>query len=264
MGLLRQALKPCYLFWKYPEYRAYLRVQRVCRKASNRSVTVWLNGFVIEGNDGPSLLHQYEEIIRRKSFDFTTSTEQPVIYCCGANIGLEVMHLEQLYPQAKIKAYEPDIELFSVLISNIERNESKAVAVNAAVYTSAGQLQFASDGKLGGKLGEGLASVQTIRLRDELAKETHIDLLIMDIEGCETEVLKDCSDQLSKVGSIFVEWHSDQNKVQSLQEVLQLLQSAGFRYRLNNNLGEAPFLNPVVENGFDAMVEIYATRAPKA
>ncbi len=264
MGILRQILKPLYYYWKDPDYRAYLRVQQSCRNQKGKPVTIWLDGYVIEGNEGPSLLHQYEEIIQRRSFDFVSKNNSPVIICCGANIGLEILHLEQMYPDARIKAYEADPVLYSVLKSNIERNESKAEAVNCAIHTQNGTVKFTPDGKLGGKIGAGTLEVKSVRLRDILAAEHHIDLLIMDVEGCETDVLRDCADQLTKVDSIFVEWHSDENSPQTLSELLNILQTAGFRYRLNNNLGSAPFMNPVVENGFDAMVEIYASRVHKS
>lgn len=260
MGLLRQMLKPLYKYLREPEYRAYLRVQKDCRHKQGRHVTIWLDGFVVEGNDGPSLLHQYEEIVQRKSFDFKPKNQSPVIYCCGANIGLEVLHLEQLFPDARIKAYEPDPDLFAVLKSNIERNESRAEALNVALSNSNGTLSFQPDGKLGGKIGSGPLEVECRRLRDILAEEQHIDLLIMDIEGAENDVLPDCADQLSKVDTLFVEWHSAENSEQELSAILDLLKKSGFRYRLNNNLGSEPFVNAVSENGFDAMVEIYATR----
>lgn len=260
MGLFRQMLKPLYRYLREPAYRAYLRVQSGSRYRKGKHVTIWLDGYVIEGNDGPALLHQYEEIVRRRSFDFSPATSSPVIYCCGANIGLEVLHLEKLCPGARIKAFEPDPALFAVLKSNVERNESRAELFNAAVHTSDGTIAFNPDGKLGGKTGTGPVQVKTLALRELLADEHFVDLLLMDIEGAETKVLNDCADQLNKVGAIFVEWHSDENKPQDLHELLALLSSKGFRYRLNNNLGEAPFLNRITENGFDAMVEIYATR----
>ncbi len=260
MGLLRQMLKPLYKYLREPEYRAYLRVQQDCRHKEGKHATIWLNGFVVEGNDGPSLLHQYEEIIQRRSFDFKPKNESPVIYCCGANIGLEVLHLEQIYPNARIKAFEPDPELFAVLKSNIERNDSRAEAFNVALSTANGKLSFQPDGKLGGKIGSGPLEVEAKRLRDIMAEEQSIDLLIMDIEGAENLVLPDCADQLSKVDTLFVEWHSAENSDQELSVILELLKKSGFRYRLNNNLGNEPFVNAVSENGFDAMVEIYATR----
>lgn len=260
MGLIRQMLKPLYRYLREPEYRAYLRVQKHCRHKSGKHVTIWLDGYVVEGNDGPALLHQYEEIVQRRSFDFKAKNESPVIYCCGANIGLEVLHLERLHPGARIKAYEPDPQLFAVLKSNIERNESRAEAFNIALSNSNGKLSFQPDGKLGGKIGSGPLVVEAKRLRDILAEEQHIDVLIMDIEGAENVVLPDCADQLSKVDMLFVEWHSPENSRQELNVILDLLTKSGFRYRLNNNSGTAPFVNAVSENGFDAMVEIYATR----
>lgn len=253
-------LKPLYRYLREPEYRAYLRVQKGCRHQQGKHVTIFLDGYVIEGSDGPSLLHQYEEIVLRKSFDFKPGSEAPVIYCCGANIGLEVLHLESLFPDAKIKAFEPDPDLFALLQSNIERNDSRAEAFNVALHTSDGTMKFQPDGKLGGKLGFGPAEVECRRLKTLLAGEKRIDLLIMDIEGAENTVLPDCTDQLYKVENLFVEWHSPEKTVQELSELLNLLKQSGFRYRLNNNLGTEPFGNPVTENGFDAMVEIYATR----
>lgn len=260
MGLLRQMLKPLYRYLREPEYRAYLRVQKSCRHAVGKHVTIWLDGYVVEGNDGPALLHQYEEIILRKSFDFKPQTEAPVIFCCGANIGLEVLHLESLFPNAKIKAFEPDPDLFAVLQSNIERNDSRAEGHNCAVYINDGKLKFQPDGRLGGKVGFGPTEVECTRLKNLIAEEKRVDLLIMDIEGAENSVLADCADQLYKVETLFVEWHSSEKAPQELSELLNLLKQSGFRYRLNNNLGNEPFVNPVTENGFDAMVEIYATR----
>lgn len=261
MELIRQAVKPIFQYFRDREYREYLQVKRKCRGKEGKHVTVTINGCLIEGNDGPSLLYQYEEIIRRKSFDFKTGNNSPVIYCCGANIGIEVVKLAQQFPSAKIKAFEPDAELFSLLKKNVEHNRLSVELYNAALSTSEGTTAFLRDGKLGGKIGSGNAEVKTIRLRDLLMKENSIDLLIMDIEGAENSVVPDCEDQVHKVKHFFVEWHGNAENAQDLDKILQLLNRAGFRYRLNNNLGPAPFLHLEPENGFDAMVEIYAIRS---
>lgn len=260
MEIFRQVFKPIFQFFRDPEYREYLQVKRKCRGKEVKHVTATIGGCLIEGNDGPSLLYQYEEIIRRKSFDFKTSTNAPVIYCCGANIGIEVVKLAQQFPKAKIKAFEPDTELFSLLSKNVTQNGFTVELFNAALSTSGGTTTFHRDGKLGGKIGSGNAEVKTIRLRDLLMKEDAIDLLIMDIEGTENAVVPDCEDQLHKVKHFFLEWHGTEGNAQNLDQILQLLNRSGFRYRLNNNLGLAPFLHVEPENGFDAMVEIYAIR----
>lgn len=263
MALLRQIFKPLYLYFTDSDYRCWLRVKSECASKKEKSVTIFFEGYVAEGNNGESYLYQYEEIIRRKCYDFNPDNNSPVIWVCGANIGLEVLHFKSKYAGARIRAYEPDPQLHAILKSNIDRNEFNAEAINAAVSDFNGEITFAADGKLGGKTGAGTMKVKAVRLKDELSVVQNIDLLIMDIEGAESSVLADCRNELSKVKNLFVEWHSSENEKQNLPELLQLLSDCGFRYRLNNNLGVSPFENPVTENGFDAMVEIYAVRTSK-
>lgn len=263
MALLRQIFKPLYLYFTDPDYRCWLRVKKECATNRDRSITIFFEGYVAEGNNGDAFLNQYEEIIRRKSYDFKPDNNAPVIWVCGANIGLEVLHFSSRYSGARIRAYEPDPQLYSILKSNIDRNDFTAEAFNAAVSDFNGEIAFAADGKLGGKTGTGSKKVKAVRLKEELITAQSIDLLIMDIEGAESAVLSDCRNELSKVKNLFVEWHSPENEKQNLPELLQLLSDCGFRYRLNNNLGVSPFENPVTENGFDAMVEIYAVRTSK-
>lgn len=261
MELLRQIIKPIYLYFTDGEYRCWIRVKRECKSKRSNPVEIFFEGYVAEGNNGEALFHQYEEIIRRKCYDFKSTSDSPVIWICGANIGLEMLHFNSRYASAKITAYEADGELYKVLKSNAERNEINAELINAAVADYNGEISFQSDGKLGGKTGAGTQKVKAVRLKDELKNAPSIDLLIIDIEGAEFAVLNDCRNELSKVKSLFVEWHSPLNEEQNLPALLQLLTDAGFRYRLNNNLGNSPFENPVIENGFDAMVEIYAVRS---
>lgn len=261
MELFRQVLKPLLQYFRDPDYREYLQVKRKCRGKEGKQVVVKIDTCRIEGNDGPSLLYQYEEIIRRKSFDINTRNNSPVIYCCGANIGIEVTRLARQFPNAIIKAFEPDAELFSLLKSNTNRNGLRVELYNAALSTADGTVSFQPDGKLGGKIGSGNREVKTIRLRELIAKEESIDLLIMDIEGAENAVVPDIEDQLYKVKHFFLEWHGAMGNEQNLDRILQLLNRNGFRYRLNNNLGVAPFQHVEPENGFDAMVEIYAIRS---
>jgi FkbM family methyltransferase len=263
LALLRQIFKPLYLYFTDADYRCWLRVKKECASKKEKSVTVFFEGYLAEGNNGESFLHQYEEIIRRKSYDFNPDNNSPVIWICGANIGLEVLHFNSKYADARIRAYEPDPQLHSILKSNIDRNDFKAQAINAAVSDFNGEIPFAADGKLGGKTGIGSMNVKAVRLKEELSGVQSIDLLIMDIEGAESSVLADCRNEICKVKNLFVEWHSPVNEKQNLSQLLQLLSDCGFHYRLNNNLGVSPFLNPVTENGFDAMVEIYAVRTSK-
>lgn len=260
--MLRELLKLIRNYFRDGEYREWLRVKSACRKAgAGNPVSVNVSGFTLKGNNASSFQHLYEEIFREKAFDTEFKTETPVIFCCGANIGLEIFFFKKNYPKSRIIAFEADSEIAAVLNENIAANSITGVEVHtAAAWISNGEISFESDGALGGKTGIGKAKIPALRLADLLAKETKIDLLLMDIEGAETAVLSDCRNELAKVEKLFVEWHGPATEKQNLPEILQLLNNSGFRYRLHNKSGKAPFRNRIIENGFDAMVEIYAER----
>jgi FkbM family methyltransferase len=259
--LFREMLKPARDYMRDNGYREWLRVKSACRKAGNGPVTVNVAGFEISGPNASALLHQYEEIFRKHSFDIPFDRQAPEILICGANIGIEIFYFKSLYPEARIHAYEADPEIAGILAENVKRNKLEHVeTISAAVWTGNGTLAFQPDGHLGGRAGFGSLQVPSVRLSDILKKISWIDLLTVDIEGSELAVLRDCKDQLAHVDHLFVEWHGHENQQQELNELLLLLNNAGFRYRLNNNLPRAPFKNRLVESGFDAMVEIYCSR----
>lgn len=65
----------------------------------------------------------------------------------------------------------------------------------------------------------------------------------MDIEGAETEVLKDCENSLKNVNNIFIEYHSFIDKEQNLDLVLSILAKNGFRYFVKSAVhNKYPFL----------------------
>ncbi|MEO5644194.1 MAG: FkbM family methyltransferase [Bacteroidia bacterium] len=262
LQLFREIFKPAVSYLGKAAYREYIAVKTACRgKNAGEPITLNIAGFTVSGPDARSFLHQYEEIFVRRTFEVDFKKAAPVIFCCGANIGLEIFFFKKQYPACKIKAFEADPEISKVLSENVSRNKLEHVEViAAAAWDEDGNVTFEADGALGGKAGTGSAEVPAVRLAYQLNLEAHIDLLIIDIEGAEIAVLKDCREQLSRVDRLFVEWHGAVNDKQNLGELLELLTSCGFRYRLNNNLPEAPFVHRIIEGGFDSMVEIYAEK----
>lgn len=260
--MFREIVKLIRNYFRDPSFREWLRVKSACRRAGNgHPVSVKIDGFMLKGNDASSFQHLYEEIYREKAFDTGFKSASPLIYCCGANIGLEIFFIKKQYPQCRIVAFEADPEIAGILNENIAVNAMTGIEVHAAAaWISNGEISFQADGALGGKTGIGKTTVPALRLSEILAKETKIDLLLMDIEGAETVVLSDCKNELPKIEKLFVEWHGPANEKQNLPEILQLLNDSGFRYRLYNKPGKAPFRKRIIENGFDAMVEIYAEK----
>lgn len=262
LQLFREIFKPAAFYLGKADYREWIAVKSACRnKNAGEPVTIKIGKYKVSGNDAPSFLHQYEEIFVNRAFDIEFRKKDPVIFCCGANIGLELFFFKKKYPGCRIIAFEADPEIAGVLRKNAAQNKLEQVTIHAAaVWTENGEINFEPDGALGGKAGSGKQNIPSERLAFCLNREEKIDLLIMDIEGAELPVLTDCREQLSKVENLFVEWHGKSGEEQNLDELLKLLNSCGFRYRLNNKLPAAPFIHRIVENGFDSMVEIYCTK----
>ncbi|MBI3509855.1 MAG: FkbM family methyltransferase [Bacteroidetes bacterium] len=262
MQLIREILKPAFRYMRDRNFREYLRVKNKCRNVkAGKNISLRVMGYHLETNHAAAFLHQYETIVRDHAFDFVNENNSPLIYSIGTNIGLEIFYLRKKYPAAKIRAFEADKNYAELLKKNLAANSITGVEViTAAVWIEKGTVSFRPDGALGGKINTGSEKIPSVRLRDEINGEKKIDLLIMDIEGAELKVLEDCSDVLHQIENIFVEWHGERGERQQLPRLLELLSAAHFHCRFNNNIASSPFRNTPVENGFDSMLEIFATR----
>jgi hypothetical protein len=74
-------------------------------------------------------------------------------------------------------------------------------------------------------------------------------------------VLRDCRDRLARIARIFVEYHSVPDQPQCLQDLLEILWGAGFRYFLKDaNPIRHPFLVEERRKVFDLQLNIFAYR----
>lgn len=218
--------------------------------------------------DPASFVFMYLDIFINESYKFEINKTEPLIIDCGANIGLSVLYFKTLYPDATIKAFEPDVKIFKVLEENCNKFSLKKVELfNKGVWINNEEVSFLSDGADGGKItnesdSNKLDKIEMVRLKDVLEKEIEIDLLKIDIEGSEVEVISDCSESLQGVKFLFVEYHSSVGEEQRLDDLLGVLKKAGFRYYINsvNYTPKNYFLNRTSNNGFDLQLNIYACR----
>ncbi len=250
-----------YAFFKNIPFRFLLLLfvarHRICS-------TVW-QGRKIKIPDSASFLSACEEIIVQGIYNFRAKSEQPVILDCGANVGVSLIFFKQKYPKAQITAFEPDPEIANFLEYNLQQFGFQDITVfRKAVWTSETELRFETDGADGGRITEKTdaktKTISTVRLRDFLEKP--IDFLKIDIEGAEYEVLKDIADRLLQVQNIFVEYHSFTNQPQHLDEILQILSQAGFRYYMQNSGIQSitPFTQIRTMQGMDLQINISAYR----
>ena len=250
-------------------YRTYVtltsRLKRVPRFAERR---VTVDGWRLVVPDTASFLSAYREIFVERSYAFRARTAEPHIVDLGANIGLSVLFFKQLYPAARIDAFEADPAIYRYLEQNVHGNGYGDVRLfNKAAWHTNTTLQFRSEGADGGRLasgaGDDLITVEAVDVAQFIG-DRPIDLLKMDIEGAEVEVLLGCRERLHAIEHLFVEYHSLKGERQRLDELLGALRGAGFRYHIHSMLeASSPLVNTVEIAGYDMLLNIFAWREPR-
>lgn len=230
-----------------------------------KSRTTFLNN-EIEFVDSVTYLYGINEIFKTNIYKFNCNTNEPLIIDCGANIGLSLIYFKQLFPNAKIKAYEPDPNIFETLAFNVKSFGFNHVEVfQKAIWKQNETLQFKQEGGFSGRIpmandSQNLIQVDAISLVDIIANH-HIDFLKIDIEGAEYEVLKSCKDNLQNVKHIFIEYHSHQDEKQTLHEILEIIKYQGFRYHIQEAfIRKKPFVDQNTMLGMDLQLNIFGTR----
>lgn len=216
--------------------------------------------------DTASFVWQFKDIFVDELYAFAPrDSEPPVIYDCGANIGMSVLYFKRLFPNSRITAFEADPQLAAVCTENLKMNNTLmgVTVVPKAVWVDAAGVSFATDGADGGTIHDSGAAhtIESVRLREYLIQEPHIDMLKIDIEGAEVAVLSDCADALAHVDHLFVEYHAWVHEPQQLSKLLAVLEGAGFRYTITHLHGQTrPFMQQIQEVGMDVQLNIFARR----
>jgi FkbM family methyltransferase len=211
------------------------------------------------------LLHGLQEIFIDQIYKQELSSK-PFIIDCGANIGLSVIYMKRLYPNARIIAFEPDEKNFQLLKKNVESFGYEDVETRQeAVWTEDTNLQFASEGSMSSRIetesSKDAISVRAIRLRDILNEP--VDFLKIDIEGAEFEVLKDVADRLQHVQHLFLEYHGSFAQNDELAQLFKILAEQGFSYYIKEATSVYKYpLNPEKTPGmsYDIQLNIFCLR----
>ena len=104
------------------------------------------------------VLKTYQEIFVEEIYKFESNKSHPVIFDCGANIGISTIYFKTIYPNAIVHAFEPDANLFEILpsINSLKDKHIAADAVSGAVWaTVQTQLKIFVESILGLKVDKG-------------------------------------------------------------------------------------------------------------
>jgi FkbM family methyltransferase len=210
------------------------------------------------------VLHTYKEIFENEIYRFASDSNIPVIIDCGANIGLSVIYFKLLYPDSTVIAFEPDNNNFELLKKNIDSNNFGNVELyKKAVWIKDGTISFEASESEASRINEEKADdaalVKCIKLVSFLSRYQKIDFLKMDIEGAEDKVIDDCSDVLSNIQNMFIEYHGKTTETEKLTKMLSLFEEKGFRVYIKNAADELkhPFIEKETPYQYDVQLNIF-------
>lgn len=195
-----------------------------------------------------------------------TFKRSPYIIDCGANIGLSVIYLKQIAPDAKIIAFEPDKINFRLLNSNLKTQGITDVDTRmAAVWTENTVLKFSNNGNMSSKIGSNdigqTTDVEAVRLLDFMDRE--IDFLKMDIEGAEFKVLNDIHSKFPLIKNMFIEYHGTFANIKELNQIFSWIEQYGFSFYIKEaaDIFPHPFEKNIRNtNDFDIQLNIFCSR----
>lgn len=196
-------------------------------------MTTTFRNFTINYSDEDELQTLIDEIWKKRTYYVDLPTNTPVIIDAGAHIGLATLYFHSLYPRAQITCIEPNPQNVELLKQNLTVNliENVTIIPKALSGDTGTTTLFAnpkwsvySSLKKGGWTGEepgyGVV-VETTTLSSLI--NSHVDLLKMDIEGSETEVLREAQNKLKFVDHLILEFHKTQGQSEEL--VLKILRN---------------------------------------
>ncbi|WP_165836348.1 FkbM family methyltransferase [Taibaiella soli] len=214
--------------------------------------------------NGPELLHALTEIYVEEVY-LQKLPAKPVIVDCGANIGISVLYLKRLFPDAQITAFEPDATNCALLRENVANFNLKDVTIRQeAIWNKNEMLYFENKGSQASKISESAASntseIRAVRLKEVLQQP--VDFLKVDIEGVEYKVIMDVAETIRNVSNLFIEYHGNFNQAHELAEMLGLLSDNGFGFYIKEaaNVYEHPLQIEKRSDFYDVQLNIFCIR----
>ena len=198
----------------------------------------------------------------------------------GANQGLySLFFAQQVGPQGRVLAFEPDDVLHSALVDNLAYNRAQhvhahrlALGATPGTMTLYRSLLNSGDNRLAG-VGLGGSQDDTVLVRverlDRMLAGQRIDFIKMDVQGWEMEVLRGMeailNDPLQANLAIYFEYWPQglRNAGSNPLEPLEFLTTKGFELfrtlgERTEEIGDLPTFARSVKPG--AYINLYATR----
>ena len=197
-------------------------------RSNGRPISVAVPGFPnrIFVRPGTTDVVVFNDIYRGGEYDWDfTVAPKTIVERPGAYTGLSTVFLATRYPEAKIIAIEPDEHNFELLALNTTEI-ANVHTIRAALWTESGTVSLTDPGtgawsfrlaesdqfRLGNdveSVDRATTSVAAVTVTDVIRdhKIERIDLLKLDIEGCEKELFENSDPWIGDVQAICLELH---------------------------------------------------------
>lgn len=189
--------------------------------------------------------------VERKEYVFPPAFDPKIIFDIGANIGVVSVILANLYPEAKIYAFEPERENYEILEKNVSSYPNvKTFEVGLGDRMCSRVLFKSDDSKnLGGFSthikGKGQVaddSITILKTSTLIERFGTPDLIKIDCEGAEYEILNDVP-EIEKVKWIAGELHGINDF-----HLLAMLNEKGFNLQLSGKHKDSKIWHFFAEN----------------
>ena len=205
-------------------------------------------GYYISAFDYNTIIFLFAEIFYKNEYFIKLTNDKPLIFDCGANIGIATLYFKWLYPESEIYAFEPDKNTFELLRKNVLQNNLQNVHLfNSAISDRNEVVDLYVDHNTPGSL---LMSTKIDRKHKEITtvncislssfikenKINQIDFLKIDIEGSEKEAIQDLdkNNQLDNINNLVIEYHHHTgNNDSGLSAFLKVFETNGFEYHID-------------------------------
>jgi FkbM family methyltransferase len=209
------------------------------RRGANAAVA----GFQISYFDQSTLAFLFREIFVRQVYRLQMNNPEPFILDCGANLGMASLFFKYLYPNCRLKCFEPDPATFSLLQRNICDNRLRGIETfNIALWDENSSVELFRDPASQGAL---LMSTSAARMRGpaitvparKLSEfiDCEVDFLKLDVEGAELRIMRELSDsgKLQSVREMAVEYHHRlPGEPSAMSAFLGIMEENGFEYQI--------------------------------
>jgi len=217
----------------------YIKLIKLSKRKINSDFQIKIFSWKIVGYNAKSLLFLFEEIFVNSSYGIKIKNDKPIIFDCGANVGMSVLFFKQLFPNSIIYAFEPNPISFKFLENNISNNNLSDVFIyNLALHSEIGEIKMFYEESIYGSL---LTSTISQRGGDQFfyakcdklsnyMKDLSIDLVKIDVEGGEKFIIQDLQEEnvLKNSKNYFVEYHSGLDNDNQLSSFISVFENEGF------------------------------------